>query len=318
MSITQEQAIAIADKMYDLPTTFDKDTSEYKRYEDVLYRWRLYNKDGIYVNLTVYRIEESKLSYRVLKAYADKSKEVTVAAKKDLSSLADTVDIAYVEEEKLWYQQYAKNKWMIDRSLNYIYAPCYYIEYFNDNKKIHFRSYFNPDLPCWKTIEAAKQELGAIEFDQVDLIADEEATFFFVDKQCSHLFDPQTFFKNKIGERYSFADEGYKTFITPTSLVPAPVGGQAFMILLSQAINEEMPTKIKDYEYTTSAKKAGAFLDGIVEGVQANGGKSRLVNLLQEWSTLEKSSDTNYVKLADATTSGGYASLVQNSNKEGA
>ena len=314
--MTQEQAIAIADKMYDIPTTFDKDTSEYKRWEDVFYRWRLYNKDGIYINLTVYRIEESALGYRVMKSYINDSTKITVATKKDLASLSSDVKTSvYVENEGLWYARYTDKIWLIDWGLNYIYSPCFYIEYFNDNKKVHFRAYFNHKIPCWKTIEAAKQEIANLSFESVDLVADEESTFFFIDKQCSHLFDPYTYCKNRVDQRSNFiiATTRSNAYITPTSLVPSPNNGQAFMMRFSPLVNGTMDTTT-DYDYLQQSEN----FDGIIEGVQANGGNSRIMNLLQEWSTLEKSNDTNYVKLADATTSEGYASLVQSSDKEGA
>ena len=81
-----------------LPTTLEKDTSENKRWEDVSYRYHLYDKNGIHLSLTVNRIEEVRLSKRVSDYVGNQFKKENAA---ELAGLTKkTVNLGSYDESK--------------------------------------------------------------------------------------------------------------------------------------------------------------------------------------------------------------------------
>lgn len=232
-------------------------------------------------------------------------KECKVETKADLDKLPKKIFsrlIVYVKDEDTYYG-YNETcvAWRRLPWLTCTYGACFYILYKNDNTKETFCEYYIHNLPSWKTIEEAKAELSSLNFQYYDFTANGEYTFYIQDSNHSHLLDPtQENTLSGLGAGYYADGFGHRpgsVTIYPTKLLPK-AKGVAYAVSV-RAKSEYLFSSVNPYEGTSSIS---------VEGVQANGGKSRISYLLQRWKKLDTDS-SEYLALADATKSEGYAKI---------
>lgn len=236
-------------------------------------------------------------------------KSCEVATKADLAGLPKTTFsklAAYVKDEGTYYQYNSTIKdWLAYPGATCIYSAQFYIMYRNDNTEEVYYNFYESQMPQWKSIDEAKRELASLNFEYLDFAADDGLTFYIVDPSQSKLLDANQYNALKgLGEYKGFGYYGYQNAITiyPTQLVPK-AKGVAYVISIKP--KADATWNAPEYYMKDSA---GIARTQIVEGVQANGGKSRISYLMRRWKKLDTDSG-EYLALADATKSSGYAKL---------
>nr|DAH62226.1 MAG TPA: hypothetical protein [Caudoviricetes sp.] len=250
---------------------------------------------------------KTSVSYKNGTAPAVKSCEV--ATKADLAGLPQTTFsklAAYVKDEDTYYQYNSTiNDWLAYPGATCIYSAQFYIMYRNDNTEEVYYNFYESQMPQWKSIDEAKKELASLSFEYLDFAADDGLTFYIVDPSQSKLLDANQYNALRgLGEYKGFGYYGYQNSITiyPTQLVPK-AKGVAYVISIK---NKADATWSVPEHYMKDS--AGIARTQIVEGVQTNGGKSRISYLLRRWKKLDTDS-SEYLALADATKSSGYAKI---------
>lgn len=287
--------------------------------EKIYYRYNLYKKNGIDMHLVIDTIFEPKCSARIAQ-YAQnqywkdnpdstppKESGIQVLTKSGLDEILgknDNIEV-YVSSEKSWYV-YSEKKgiWMPDNARNFTYTASFYIQYSNDHDEVAIRSYFRPNLPSWKTVQEAKDELKNLDLEYVDFVADNGYTFFFVDKTDSSLFNPRRINRCCFQTIHSEEAVPYQMTISNTNIIPCEAPAVAYAVTCMPPAKKGNITSLpmKDQDYIDQARQV------IVEGVTPNSGNSRLMYLMNAWTALDIDT-TNYLPISEAVTSDGYAKI---------